>query len=124
MSTRVYLGNVSFHATNQGLAEELAELGHPATRVEVVVDRETGRGRGFAFVEYENDVAAHGAISFLDGCLVTGRNVRAAIATPLRKSGGGNGNKRPRDGNRGRSEKDRGWDEEPRRDRRSKGRGW
>ena len=57
------------------------------TRVRVVMDRETGRARGFAFVEMPNDEEAAKAISALDGAAVGGRNIKVNEARPKEAGG-------------------------------------
>jgi len=76
MGTRVFVGNLSFDATEQDLHDLFSGEDRKVDRVSIVTDRETGRSRGFAFVEMANasDVAA--SISALDGRELHGRALR------------------------------------------------
>lgn len=109
MSTRVFLGNLPFNLTDSNeLRTALVDLGYSPAEVKVVTDRETGQGRGFAFVEMETPQAATDLIGTINGQYVLGRPVRAdkADAKPGRPpaNGGGGGGGRsapPRDGGYG-----------------------
>jgi len=92
MSNRLYVGNLSFHATTDSVRAAFAEVGE-VTDVHVVMDRETGRSRGFAFVTMANDQQAQSAIATMNGALVDGRPLRVneAEARPQRGGGGGGG---------------------------------
>src|SRR5262249_49949442 len=79
MSNRLYVGNLPFHATESLLTERFARSGGVVS-VSVVTDRETGRSRGFAFVQMESEVAAQKAIAELDGQDLEGRSLRVRIA--------------------------------------------
>jgi RNA recognition motif-containing protein len=74
MGRRLFIGNLSYDTTEMGLQ---ALFGHAGTVAEakVVVDRETGRSRGFGFVEMSSDNEAQDAIQRLDGCDVDGRAI-------------------------------------------------
>ena len=89
MSNRLYVGNLPFHATEELLSERFAACGGVVS-VSVVIDRETGRSRGFAFIDMENAEAAQKAIAELDGQDMEGRSLRVRIAED-RKPGGGRG---------------------------------
>lgn len=94
MSTNIYVGNLSFKTTEQDLEELFAQYGE-VTRVNIIQDRETGRSRGFGFVEMESEGASE-AIEALDGNEFDGRNLRVNVARertsnrPRRGGGGGN----------------------------------
>jgi RNA recognition motif-containing protein len=92
MGNRLYVGNLSFHATSDSVRSAFAELGE-VTDVHVVTDRETGRSRGFAFVTMATDQQAQGAIASMNGALLDGRPLRVneAEARPERGGGGGFG---------------------------------
>ena len=98
MSTKLYVGNLSFDTTTQDLETLFAESG-TVTSASIIEDRETGRPRGFAFVEMSSAEEAKAAISALDGKEVGGRNLKVneAKAREERSGGGGGG----RGGNRG-----------------------
>ena len=89
MSNRLYVGNLSFHATSDSVRAAFAELGE-VTDVHVVTERETGRSRGFAFVTMGNDHLAQTAIQSMNGALLDGRALRVneAEARPQRSGGG------------------------------------
>ena len=94
MGKRLFVGNLSFQ-TKEGTLESLfSQDGRQVASVSVVQDRETGRSRGFAFVEMANDADAQAAIKALDGQQVDGRAVRVNEAeerTPRPSGGGGGG---------------------------------
>lgn len=86
----LFVGNMSFQTT-EGDLRALFEAFGEVTRVHVVTDRDTGRARGFAFVEMTNDEQAASAIAALNGKEVDGRalNVNEARPKPERGAGGG-----------------------------------
>jgi len=92
----LFVGNMSFQTSETDLQELFKQFGQ-VTRVHVAMDRETGRARGFAFVEMPNDEEAARAIAALDGKEVNGRNLKVNEARPKtagsgpRSSGGGSG---------------------------------
>ena len=79
ISTKVFVGNLNFRTTEQQLATLLAGAGQ-VTHVHMGTDRETGRSRGFAFVEYSNEAEATEAIKKFDGYEIDGRKLRVNIA--------------------------------------------
>ncbi len=83
----IYIGNLSFQATEEDLREVFAEYGK-VSRVSLPIDRETGKKRGFAFVEMETDEAEDAAIADLNGAEWLGRELKVNKAKP-RESGGG-----------------------------------
>lgn len=100
----LFVGNMSFQTTESELSELFKPFGQ-VTRVHIGTDRETGRARGFAFVEMPNDDEAAKAIAGLDGKDVGGRNLKVSEARPKAERGpsrnaGGSGN--GRGNNRGR----------------------
>lgn len=90
MSTKLYVGNLSFNTNTQDLEEIFAEIG-TVESTNIIEDRETGRSRGFAFVEMSNQEEAQNAISQLDGKEIDGRNLKVNEAKPRenRAAGGG-----------------------------------
>lgn len=90
MSNRLYVGNLAFHATESLVTECFATSGQVVS-VSVITDRETGRSRGFAFVEMVDAAAAQKAINDLDGRDLQGRALRVSIAEDRRSGGGGGG---------------------------------
>lgn len=84
MPKKLYIGNMSYDTT-EGKLREMFEAHGEVTSVDVITDRNTGRPRGFAFVEMATDEAARAAIAALDGQTVDGRQLRVSEAQP-RKS--------------------------------------
>lgn len=84
----IYIGNLSFQATEEDLREIFAEYGK-VSRISLPTDRETGRKRGFAFVEMEDDAKEDAAIAELDGAEWLGRELKVNKAKPREDSGGG-----------------------------------
>jgi RNA recognition motif-containing protein len=93
MGTRLFVGNLSYKVTEPELREVFEEGGRNVVEVKVVTDRDTGRSRGFAFVEMASDDHAAAAIQTLGGREVAGRpiNVSEARARTPRAEGGGYG---------------------------------
>ena len=77
----LFVGNLSFQTTQSELTELFKAFGE-VTRVQVATDRETGRARGFAFVEMPHDEEAAKAIAGLDGKPFAGRNLKVNEARP------------------------------------------
>jgi RNA recognition motif-containing protein len=92
----LFVGNMSFQTTADDLRALFEPFGQLA-RVHVATDRETGRARGFGFVEMPNDAEAAKAIAALDGKDVGGRNLKVNEARPKSESGG-SGPRGPRGG--------------------------
>lgn len=88
MSKKIYVGNLPFSATEQDL-RELFERHGSIDSVNVITDRETGRARGFAFVEMSEESSASDAIRALDGSDMGGRSLRVNEAQDRRGGGGG-----------------------------------
>ena len=78
---RIYVGNLSWTADDNELRDAFAAHGE-VTSVQVITDRETGRSRGFAFVEMANDAEAKEAISAVDNKEIAGRQVKVNEAKP------------------------------------------
>ena len=95
MATRLFVGNLSYRMSEQELKEVFEEGGRSVVEVKIVTDRETGRSRGFAFVEMGSDSEATAAIEALGGREVAGRpiNVSEARARTPRPPGGGGGDR-------------------------------
>jgi RNA recognition motif-containing protein len=92
--TNIYVGNLSFKASEEDLRQAFSEYGE-VTSVNIIADRETGRSRGFAFVEMPNSDEAKQAIDSLDQADIAGRQVKVNEARPRsdrpRRGGGGRG---------------------------------
>lgn len=84
----IYVGNLSFDVTQEDLSQVFAEYG-TVKRVQVPTDRETGRMRGFAFVEMETEDQEAAAIEALDGAEWMGRDLKVNKAKPREERGGG-----------------------------------
>ncbi len=80
MSRRLYVGNLSFETTEAGLSAAFEQEGRKVSTVTVVLDRDTGRSRGFAFVEMASDADAEKAIKSLDGTQFEGRALKVNVA--------------------------------------------
>lgn len=88
---KIYVGNLSFDTTDSELTALFGEHGQVDEAV-IIMDRDTGRSRGFGFVEMSNDAAARDAIKALDGADVGGRQLKVNEARPREaRSGGGGG---------------------------------
>ncbi|WP_088892442.1 RNA recognition motif domain-containing protein [Leptolyngbya ohadii] len=90
----IYVGNLSYEVTEDGLNQVFQEYG-TVKRVQLPTDRETGRLRGFAFVELGTDAEETAAIEALDGAEWMGRDLKVNKARPREdrgSSGGGRGN--------------------------------
>jgi len=77
----IYVGNLDFTLTEDELQQVFAEYGEVVT-VKIVKDRDTGRAKGFGFVEMANDGEAKTAIEELEGAELKGRNIRVNEARP------------------------------------------
>jgi RNA recognition motif-containing protein len=90
LSKKLYVGNLPFSATEDDLRALFENHGSVGS-VNVITDRETGRPRGFAFVEMDDAGAADAAIRALDGSEMGGRSLRVNEAQDRRGGGGGGG---------------------------------
>ena len=90
MSTRLYVGNLSFDSTSESVRASFSEFGE-VTDVHVVMDRESGRSRGFAFVTMGTDAEAQKAIAETNGAMMDGRSLRVNEAEERQNRGGGGG---------------------------------
>jgi RNA recognition motif-containing protein len=93
MSKKIYVGNLSFDTTDDKLNQLFATFGQ-VTSANVIMDRLTGRSRGFGFVEMENNAEADKAIAALNGKDVEGRALKVSEAQPREdkpRGGGGFG---------------------------------
>ena len=89
MSKKIYVGNLSFQATEDQVRDLFSEFGNIES-IAMITDRETGRFRGFAFVEME-DSAANAAIKALNGKQVGDRELTVNEARPREERSGGSG---------------------------------
>src|SRR5687767_2947449 len=84
----IYVSNLGFNVQDEDLKEFFAPYGE-VTSAKIINDRETGRSRGFGFVEMSDDAAARTAINAVDGGTVEGRTIRVVEAKPKEKSNSG-----------------------------------
>lgn len=89
MSSKIYVGNLPYSVTDSSLESNFAEFG-AVSSAKVMMDRETGRSKGFGFVEMANAEVAQAAITGLHGMSVDGRSIVVNLARP-REAGGGSG---------------------------------
>ena len=101
MSTKLYVGNLSFNTSNEDLQELFGQAG-TVESVNIVEDRDTGRSRGFGFVEMSSKEEGTAAIEQLNGKEIDGRALTVNEARPREeRSGGGGGNRGGGGGGRG-----------------------
>ncbi|MCB9826396.1 MAG: RNA-binding protein [Planctomycetes bacterium] len=86
----LYVGNIPFSCSQQDLEDAFSPYGQ-IVRVSLMMDRETGRPRGFGFVEMSSAAEAQAAIEGLDGQDFGGRALRVSVARPREERGGGGG---------------------------------
>jgi cold-inducible RNA-binding protein len=94
MPGKLFIGNLSFNVTEEGLNELLATLNIPVSGIRLVRDHDTGRSRGFAFAELSSEADMESAISQLNGKVIDGRPLTANEAReqkPRDSHGGGGG---------------------------------
>jgi RNA recognition motif-containing protein len=104
---KLYVGNLSFTTTEEGLQNEFSAHGQ-VEEVAVITDRDTGRPRGFAFVTMSNDEEARAAIESLNGREIDGRTITVNEARPKTNVGGG-GRGGPRGGGGGGGSRGKRW---------------
>ena len=97
--TNIYVGNLSYNATEDDLRQAFAQFGDVAS-VSVIKDRETGRPRGFAFVEMPDEAQAKEAIENVNNTEIAGRRVTVNEARPREDRGGDGGGRRGGGGGR------------------------
>lgn len=93
MATKLYVGGLSYSTTNESMRDAFAQAG-TVTSATVIMDKMTGRSRGFGFVEMGSDQEAQAAIQMFDGKEIDGRRVKVNEARPMEQRaprGGGNG---------------------------------
>jgi RNA recognition motif-containing protein len=91
MTKRLYVGNLSWDTSEDTLRSTFEAGGRTVTDCHIVSDRETGRPRGFAFVELSTEDEARAAIDELDGTNLDGRDIRVNEAQERQRRGGGGG---------------------------------
>ncbi len=91
MGSRLYVGNLAFNTTEDAIRAAFEEGGGTCKDIHIVTDRETGRPRGFGFVEMNSDQEAQAVIAAMDGKDLEGRNLTVNEAKPRAQKGGGGG---------------------------------
>ena len=82
MATKLFVGSLPWAVDDQGLEDLFKDFG-TISSAKVIMDRETGRSKGFGFVEFEDDAAAKAAIDKLNGTDMQGRSIVVSEARPL-----------------------------------------
>src|SRR5215210_2798619 len=90
MSMKLYVGNLSFNTSTQDLEQMFGEIG-TVESTNIIEDRETGRSRGFGFVEMSSKEEGSTAIAQLNGKEIDGRELKVNEAKPQENRGGGGG---------------------------------
>lgn len=94
MNNKLFVGNLPYSATEEELREAFAQAG-TVTSVKIIMDRESGRSKGFGFVEMATDPEANTAMEKLNGADYAGRAITVSIARPQEprapREGGGGG---------------------------------
>ena len=90
MGKKLYVGNLSYDVTDSTLQAMFEAFG-AVRSAQIIMDRDTGRSKGFGFVEMENDQEAQAAITALNGKEVDGRSLTVNEARPKTEGGGGRG---------------------------------
>ena len=90
MATNIYVGNLPWTTTNDELADMFAPFGQ-VTKAQIITDRDTGRSRGFGFVEMATEQEAQAAIDAMNTSDLNGRPLTVNIAKPREGGGGGGG---------------------------------
>jgi len=88
MSKKLFVGGISWDTDEAGLTTAFSRFGN-VREAKVIKDRETGRSRGFAFVEFDNADDAESARQNLDGTDLDGRTIKVDVAQERQRSGGG-----------------------------------
>ena len=90
MENRLYVGNLSYSMRDDSLQQQFAAFGE-VTSAKVMMDRDSGRSKGFGFVEMGSPAEAQAAIQGLNGKAVDGRPLTVNVARPMESRGGGGG---------------------------------
>ena len=116
MSRKLFVGNLPYSVTSERLSEAFSQFGN-VTSSKVIVDRETGRSRGFAFLEMETDEQGAASMQAMNGALLDGRSIAVREAVERQPGGGGGGDRGGGGGYRGAPRE--GGNDGPMRDRRA-----
>ena len=93
MGNKLYVGNLSYSATNETLTNEFSKFG-TVDSCNIITDRDTGRSKGFGFIEMSTEEEAQEAISSLNGAEVDGRQIKVNEAKPQERRGNSSGRDR------------------------------
>ncbi len=94
----IYVSNLSFNVQDEDLREFFAPYGEVSS-AKVITDRETGRSRGFGFVEMSDEAASQKAIAELDGATVENRPINVSVAKPREEKSSGRDKRNYNNGN-------------------------
>ena len=94
MGKKLYVGNLSYDTTEAELRDAFGADGRTVEEVAIIMDRDTGRPRGFGFVTMGSDADAQAAIEAMDGQSLGGRSLKVNEAQDRRGGGGGGGGRR------------------------------
>ena len=122
MESKLYVGNLPYSTTEEDLRELFSQAG-AVTSVALIKDRDSGRSKGFGFVEMETQADAQAAIAKFNNYEYQGRNLTVNIARPREDRGGGGGGFRSGGGGGGGGGRPRGGDRDRGGDRRGSGGG-
>lgn len=93
MGKKLYVGNLPYSISDQSVTDIFSEFG-TVESVKIITDRDTGRSKGFGFVEMSSDNEAHAAMEKLNGSDLEGRPLTVNEARPMAKREGGRDNRR------------------------------
>ena len=93
MAKKLFVGGLSWNTTEEGLRAALARFGE-IVEAKVIMDRETGRSRGFGFVTFADDAAATNCVAEMNGAQLDGRTIKIDEAQERPNGGGGGGFRR------------------------------
>ncbi len=96
----LFIGSLAYATTDDSLKAHFEQIG-PVASARVVTDRDTGRSKGFGFVEFENDSDNQKAVDLLDGKELDGRTIAVSLARPREERPRREFNSNDRGGNRG-----------------------
>ncbi len=92
MGRKLYVGNLPDSATEQDLSDKFAAYG-TVESVKLITDRDTGRSKGFGFIEMASEAEAHAAIDSLNSTNYDGQSMKVNEARPQQRKSGGDGNR-------------------------------
>jgi cold-inducible RNA-binding protein len=90
MSKKLFVGGLAWATDDNGLREAFEQFGE-VTEAKVIMDRDTGRSRGFGFVTYVEAESATNAVNEMNGANLDGRSIRVDLAIEKQRGGGGGG---------------------------------